>query len=106
MNIIFTHPDYRRKGAADLIMQWGTQKADEMGLEMWLDATVYGRPLYTKHGFVYINKNRLRPETDQPDEDWERIERELLPMTLWQMWRPSGGKYEEGKTVRPWEQEQ
>ena len=40
LNIIYTHPDFRRQGVADLIMDWGKQKADEMGVEMWLDATV------------------------------------------------------------------
>jgi len=103
LNIIFTHPDYRRQGAGDLILEWGIRKAEEMGVEMWLDATVYGVPLYRKHGFVVVNENNIRPTTDNPDQEWEKIAKELLPMTMWQMWRPVGGKYEEGKTVRPWE---
>ncbi|KAL9117182.1 MAG: hypothetical protein Q9187_006287 [Circinaria calcarea] len=103
LNIIFTHPDYRRMGAGDLILQWGIAKAGEMDVEMWLDATVYGVPLYKKHGFVVVNENNLHPHTADPDEDWKRIEAELLPITMWQMWRPTGGNYQEGKTVRPWE---
>ena len=105
LNIIFTHPSSRRQGAADLILNWGIQKAAELGVEMWLDATVYGVPLYKKHGFIVVNENVIRPHTANPDEEWKRVEAELMPITMWQMWRPVGGKYEEGKTVRPWEVE-
>jgi hypothetical protein len=31
------------------------------------------------------------------------IEKELQPMTFWQMWRPAGGDYVEGKSIKPWE---
>ena len=99
LNIIFTHPDYRREGAGDLILEWGIRKADQMGVEMWLDATVYGVPLYKKHGFEVINENKLHPETENPDDQWRKIEHELMPITLWQMWRPIGGKHEGTKTV-------
>jgi len=103
LNIIYTHPDYRRQGAGDMIMDWGIKKAEEMGVEMWLDATIYGIPLYKKHGFVVVNENNLVPETDETDEEWMKIKEELAPMTLWQMWRPKDGKYEEGVTQKPWE---
>ncbi|MCJ1246386.1 hypothetical protein MMC30_003593 [Trapelia coarctata] len=102
LNIIFTHPAYRRKGAGDLMMDWGIQKAEEMGVEMWLDATVYGVPLYKKHGFAVVNESDIRPTTDKPDVDWEMIEHDLIPMVMWQMWRPVGGMDKEGKTIRPW----
>lgn len=72
---------------------------------MWLDATVHGVPLYQKHGLVVVNENHIRPRTENPDEEWKAIDKELGEMTIWQMWRPVGGKYEEGKTVRPWEGE-
>jgi len=104
LNIIYTHPDYRRHGAGDMIMEWGINKAAEMEVEMWLDASVYGIPLYKKHGFVIVNENNLKPEADgEPDEEWKKIEKELVPMTLWQMWRPVEGKYVEGITQKPWE---
>ncbi|TVY18265.1 hypothetical protein LARI1_G005073 [Lachnellula arida] len=101
LNIIFTLPAYRRQGAADLIMDWGTKKAKEMGVEMWLDATIYGIPLYKKHGFVVVSENSLDPKSDKPNEEWKKIEEELTPMTMWPMWRPASGPYEEGKSVVP-----
>ncbi|KAK6822950.1 GNAT family acetyltransferase [Apiospora arundinis] len=33
---IFTHPDYRRRGVGQKIMDWGMRKADELGLEIFL----------------------------------------------------------------------
>ena len=103
LNILYTHPDYRRQGVADLILNWGKKKADEMGVEMWLDATELGVPVYKKHGFTVVNVNRLQPAKAEPGEEWREIERELQPMTSWQMWRPAGGDYVEGKSVKPWE---
>ncbi|KAJ3454635.1 hypothetical protein MRS44_013235 [Fusarium solani] len=94
---------FRRQGVADLIMDWGKQKADEMGVEMWLDATEYGVPVYKKHGFTIVNVNRLQPTKTAPGEAWRKIDEELQPMTFWQMWRPAGGSYDEGKSVKPWE---
>jgi hypothetical protein len=102
LNILFTHPDYRCQGIADIIMKWGIEKADAMGVEMWLDATVYGVPVYQKHGFIVVHENSLAPHTDNPTEEWKDIAKRLEPMVMWQMWRPIGGKYVEGKTVRPW----
>lgn len=86
-------------------MEWGIKKAAEMNVEMWLDATIYGIPLYQKHGFVLVNENNLKPEYEGkiPDEEWKKIETELVPMTLWQMWRPVDGQYVEGITKKPWE---
>ena len=67
------------------MMNWGIKKAQEMGVEMWLDATVYGVPLYKKHVFVVVNENNIHPETNEPTAEWKKIEKELVPMTLWQM---------------------
>ncbi|KAH7121841.1 acyl-CoA N-acyltransferase [Dactylonectria estremocensis] len=102
LNILFTHPDYRRRGVADLMLAWGIQRADEMGVEMWLDSTACGVPVYLKHGFLVVNENRVRPTKDEAGEAWRKLDQELQPMAFWQMWRPVGGIYDEGKTVKPW----
>ncbi|KAI1445422.1 acyl-CoA N-acyltransferase [Annulohypoxylon stygium] len=101
--IIFTHPDYRRKGVGQKFMDWGMKKADELGYDFFLDSTPYGRPLYEANGFVYIEENVNIPKTDNPDDKWKEVEEKVGPFTFWLMWRPVGGKYEEGKTVKPWE---
>jgi hypothetical protein len=86
------------------MLAWGIKQADEMGVEMWLDATKYGIPAYQKHGFIVVNENRLLPTKVNPGPEWRAIEQELGQMVFWQMWRPAGGKpWAEGK-AKPWEE--
>lgn len=73
------------------MMAWGKHKADEMGVEMWLDATEYGVPVYQKHGFTIVRENHLRPTKENPGEDWKKTEKLLQPMTFWTMRRPIRG---------------
>ncbi|KAI1778862.1 hypothetical protein F4818DRAFT_437663 [Hypoxylon cercidicola] len=101
--IIFTHHEYRRQGAAQQIMDWGTRKADELGLEMFLDSSSMAKPLYELNGFVAVQDNLVHPQKSDPDEKWKEMERAVGPFTLTVMWRPVGGKYEERKTRKPWE---
>lgn len=84
-------------------MNWGKQKADEMGVEMWLDATKYGVPVYLKHGFTVVGVNQVKPTKEDPGEEWVKTEKELGEMTFWPMWRPAGGDYDEETSVKPWE---
>ncbi|RYP19388.1 hypothetical protein DL765_003361 [Monosporascus sp. GIB2] len=100
---VFTHPDYRRRGVGQQLMDWGMKKADELGLELFLDSTPQGRPLYEANGFIYVEENVITPTTDNPDEKWKETEDKVGPFTFWLMWRPVGGRYEEGKTAKPWE---
>lgn len=74
-----------------------------MGVELWLDATEQGMPVYKKHGFTVVNVNTIQPTKENPGKEWNRVKEELGTMTFRQMWRPAGGDYEEGKTVKPWE---
>lgn len=78
-------------------------KADDLGLELFLDATPPGKPLYEANGFVVVEENVTAPSIDNPDEKWKEMEKKVSPFTFWLMWRPVGGKYEEGRTVKPWE---
>ncbi|KAI0866738.1 acyl-CoA N-acyltransferase [Xylaria cubensis] len=103
--IIFTHPDYRRQGVGQQVMDWGKAKADELGLEFFLDATEAGRPLYEVNGFIPIQENPNHPQKENPDDKWTETEKKIGRFSLCLMWRPVGGKYEEGKTIKPWEEE-
>lgn len=64
------------------------EKADELDLDIWLDATPQGKPLYEKHGFQLIGKNPLVPKTENPDDDWRKIEKDLGDIVFWTMVRP------------------
>ena len=103
LNIIFTHPDYQRQGVADLMLKWGIAKAAELDIEMWLDAWVFGVPVYKRYGFVVVEVNSIKPITESPDDAWLECERKWTDLTTWVMWRPRDGPYVEGESVRPWE---
>lgn len=101
--ILFTHADYRRRGIGQKFMNWGMAKADEMGVEMFLDSTPMGKPLYEANGFIELEKNVIIPRTNNPDDAWKATEKKIGHSTWFLMWRPPGGNYEERKTVKPWE---
>jgi len=99
-----THSQERRRGAGMMMMEWGTKKADEMGLDAFVEATDDGYPLYKAAGFVTVNEFVLDVEDKQEGEEYQRLRNDLkLPMHGYFMWRPAGGKFEEGVTKFPWE---
>ncbi|TIA16131.1 hypothetical protein D6C80_04762 [Aureobasidium pullulans] len=46
-----TLPQHRKRGAAHMLLERGTKKADEAGLDMYLQASPEGARLYKKFGF-------------------------------------------------------
>ena len=63
LTIICTHPDYQRQGAATAMVRWGIQRAEELGIPLYLDASPAGRPVYERLGFHYLQD--LVFETDK-----------------------------------------
>ncbi|PSN69729.1 hypothetical protein BS50DRAFT_295224 [Corynespora cassiicola Philippines] len=49
-----THPSYRGKGAAGLLIRWGIEQAEKDRVPAYLEAGVMGRPIYERHGFVQV----------------------------------------------------
>ncbi|KAL8662862.1 MAG: hypothetical protein Q9202_004376 [Teloschistes flavicans] len=47
-----THPDHEGRGAASMLINWGMQKADELGMKCFVEATPRGLDLYKKRGFA------------------------------------------------------
>jgi hypothetical protein len=39
-----------------LLVNWGCERADEMDVEAYLEATPMGRPLYERYGFVAVKE--------------------------------------------------
>ncbi|KAI0414030.1 acyl-CoA N-acyltransferase [Xylaria grammica] len=48
---IAVHPDYQRRGAGRLLMQWGIAVAESLGLPIYLESTGPGNSLYQAMGF-------------------------------------------------------
>ena len=56
LDTLVTHPDHHRKGAGGLLVKWGCDKADELGVEAYVEASPMGQPLYARHGFVPVKE--------------------------------------------------
>ena len=56
-----------------MMMEWGTCKADELDLECFVEASVQGYQLYSKHGFraQRVAELTLGPATDEKSEEWK-----------------------------------
>lgn len=89
MNILFTHPEHRRKGVARLIINWGLEHADNLGLESFIESTKEGKPCYETFGFTPIEVNELKVTKEHPGQEWKEAERQLTPFKWWSMLRPA-----------------
>ena len=99
--MIFTSPAYRRRGVAQQFLSWGMNKADEMGVEMFVDASPVGKPLYEANNFVCLKEHIVAPRTETPNEAWKKLESQVGKSPFYLMWRPINGNYVEGETVLP-----
>jgi GNAT superfamily N-acetyltransferase len=104
----FTIPDYRTQGIGGMLMTWGLEKADELGFESWIEAAPSAVSFYERHGYVKVQDIELDPLlpedlSEKELQEWRSTSQSILSVTAIVMWRPAGGKYVEGQTVKPWE---
>ncbi|KAF2729582.1 hypothetical protein EJ04DRAFT_502097 [Polyplosphaeria fusca] len=102
LHICFVHPDYRLKGVGTLLTTWGVEKADELQIESFIEASDMGRGLYQRFGFVVVSTDHANAERESPPEQWEALTKKFLPYFWHCMWRPVGGNFIEGETKMPW----
>ncbi|KAF2165469.1 hypothetical protein M409DRAFT_24319 [Zasmidium cellare ATCC 36951] len=55
LQVIGTRDGHQRRGVGAISMKWGTEKADELGLPLYLEATAKGEGLYRKWGFQEVD---------------------------------------------------
>jgi len=58
--ILFTHPDYQRRGAGSIHVKWGTDLADRLLVPCWVEASPFGHHLYKENGFRDVEKVQTR----------------------------------------------
>ncbi|KAH6683874.1 acyl-CoA N-acyltransferase [Halenospora varia] len=56
LEILGTRPEYQGKGAAGRLLRWGIGKADEEGVEVYLEASPDGKPIYEYLGFEEVDR--------------------------------------------------
>lgn len=47
--VLAMHPNAQRRGTGAAALEWGLEKADELGVLEYLEASRMGRPLYAKY---------------------------------------------------------
>ncbi|KAK5137591.1 hypothetical protein LTR08_007886 [Meristemomyces frigidus] len=53
LHILVTLPQYHRRGVGAMHLKWGIERADEMGVPVYLESSPIGRPLYARMGFEF-----------------------------------------------------
>lgn len=68
-----THPKYQRKGVGRLLVQWGINVAEQLGLPIYLESSKGGVPLYEAVGFETLTHETLvhKASTTGEKEDME-----------------------------------
>ncbi|TGO24599.1 hypothetical protein BPAE_0099g00350 [Botrytis paeoniae] len=51
---VFTEPTFQRRGMGNALVVYGNRLADKKGLPIFMQASPFGFPLYTKHGFETV----------------------------------------------------
>jgi GNAT superfamily N-acetyltransferase len=59
LDTLATHQDHGRRGAGSMLVRWGCEKADEAGVQAYLEASPMGAPMYARYGFVEVARIRM-----------------------------------------------
>lgn len=93
------HPDRRRRGAGNLLLNWGLQRADKLGLETCKESVPFAVPIYEKYGFS--NVEGLNPDMTIPNPSAKWKEYAADDLCVFLMWRPIGHDYCAGEDEFP-----
>ena len=74
-------------------MRWGLDKAQEKGFEVFIEGTDVGRPLYESFGMTVMYVNHLDAYEPNQSDEWRKMERKILPMHFYFMWKPVRSVY-------------
>jgi hypothetical protein len=59
LDTLVTLQNHGRRGAGSMLVRWGCEKADEVGVEAYLEASPMGAPMYARHGFRPVKEVEL-----------------------------------------------
>ncbi|KAJ5659569.1 hypothetical protein N7507_006020 [Penicillium longicatenatum] len=62
LDMLVVDPEYRGRGAASMLIQWGCDLADQDGVPAYLDAHIDAAPLYRRFGFQDREDKIVTPE--------------------------------------------
>ena len=73
LSLLCVHKDYQRQGVGTRLVQWGLDKASELGLPAHLEASPSGALLYPKLGFHRIETLVIKAEDVGREKDVELV---------------------------------
>ena len=73
---MIVHPEYRRQGIAKMLTQWGTDLADERGIQTVVVAVPFARPVYEKLGFKLIKEINIDFSVTDASLKWKEWQAE------------------------------
>lgn len=76
MQLLVTHRDFRRHGAASQIVQWGATQADAERVWSGTESSPMGRPVYESVGFYEVGRMVIQVEGDEAKLDFPVMLRE------------------------------
>jgi hypothetical protein len=59
LDTLVTLAQHERRGAGSMLVRWGCDRADEAGVQAYLEASPVGAPMYARHGFVALPEIEL-----------------------------------------------
>jgi GNAT superfamily N-acetyltransferase len=77
LDTLVTLQKHERRGAGSMLVRWGCEKADEAGVEAFLEASPMGAPMYARHGFRPVK------EVEWDLRKWGGMEHFRLIVSLW-----------------------
>lgn len=80
LDVLVTHPDHHRRGAGSLLIQWGVDEIDRLGLIGYLEASMAGRALYERFGFVGVKELLW----DSRPYGGTEIDTHIVSLNVWQ----------------------
>ncbi|KAI8938838.1 hypothetical protein NX059_004701 [Plenodomus lindquistii] len=69
LDTLVTLPEHERRGAGAMLVRWGCERADERGVECYVEASVVGAPLYARFGFQKVREMIVEVERFGRGED-------------------------------------
>jgi len=103
MDATSVRDDHQRKGVGSLLISWGVQKADDLGVECFVEASDAGKHLYKKFGYIALTK--IIVDAENGTKQRSNMIEKLIPggIHYWAMWRPKGGMVKDGAPQTLWD---
>lgn len=86
IDMLSTHPEHQYRGAGSMLVKWGVDIADSIGLKAFVQGSRLGKHLYESYGFVdkegWITVPVPERHKNKPAVGWFNLERPAKASTI------------------------